>query len=90
MIWIVLSRNMLVFFTIDDWEIIYPCFFLFNFLDNILVFFLSMLKAFVIERKIVLAVDACFRPPIIIRSHDLHVGDIKRAMGEITSYHERD
>ncbi len=43
-----------------------------------------------IERKIVLANDACSRPPIIIQSHDLHVGDIRGAMGEITSYHERD
>jgi hypothetical protein len=25
-----------------------------------------------------------------IRSHDLHVGDIRGAMGEIASYHERD
>jgi len=35
----------------------------------------------------VLTGDACSRPPITIRSHDLHVG---RARGEITSYHERD
>jgi hypothetical protein len=44
----------------------------------------------VIERKIVLASDACSRPPIIIQSHDLHVGNIRRAMGEISSHHERD
>jgi hypothetical protein len=36
-----------------------------------------------------LASDICSRPPIIISSHDLHEGDIKGAMGEITSYHER-
>jgi hypothetical protein len=46
--------------------------------------------AFAIERKIALVGDACSRPPITIRSHDLHVGDIKEAMGEIISYHERD
>jgi hypothetical protein len=46
--------------------------------------------AFAIERKIALASDACFRPPIIIKSHDLHVDDISRAMREIASYHERD
>jgi hypothetical protein len=46
--------------------------------------------AFAIERKITLTSDACSRPPIIIRSHDLHIGDIKEAAGEITSYHERD
>jgi hypothetical protein len=34
--------------------------------------------------------DACSKPPIIIRSHDLHACHIKRAVGEIASYHERD
>jgi len=34
--------------------------------------------------------DARFRPCITIKSHDLHVGDIKGAMGEITSYHKKD
>jgi hypothetical protein len=89
-IWIILSRNMLVFSTINNWEVNYPCFFAFIFLGSILVLFLSMLKASVVERKIALARDACSRPPIIIRSHDLHANDIRRAMGEITSYHERD
>ncbi len=37
-----------------------------------------------------LAGDVCSRPPITIRSRDLHASDIRRAMGEITSYHERD
>ncbi len=37
-----------------------------------------------------LACDACFRPPIIIKSHDVHAGDIRGAVGEIISYHERD
>ncbi len=32
--------------------------------------------------------DVCSRLAIIIRSHDLHVGDIRRIMGEIASYHE--
>jgi hypothetical protein len=41
---------------------------------------------FAIERKIALAGDSCSRPPSNIRFHDLHVGDIKGAMGEITSY----
>jgi hypothetical protein len=44
----------------------------------------------IIEIKIVLAYDACSKPPIIIKSHDLHAGDIKGTMGEIGSYHERD
>jgi hypothetical protein len=34
-----------------------------------------------IERKITLTGDACSTPPITIRLHDVHVGDIKRAMG---------
>jgi hypothetical protein len=43
-----------------------------------------------IERKIVLAGDACSRPPIAIRYHDLHACEIRGAVGEIASYHERD
>jgi hypothetical protein len=42
------------------------------------------------ERKIALAEDVYFRPPITIKCHDLHVGDIKKVVGEITSYHEKD
>ncbi len=42
------------------------------------------------ERNIALAGDACSRPRITMGSHDLHVGDIRRAVGEIASYHERD
>jgi hypothetical protein len=37
-----------------------------------------------------LASDACSRPPIVIKFHDLHASDIRGAMGEIASYHERD
>jgi hypothetical protein len=42
-----------------------------------------------IKRKIALASDVCSRPPTTIRSHNLHDDDIRRAVGEITSYHER-
>jgi len=45
--------------------------------------------AFAIERKIALANDVYSKPPTIIRFHNLHVGDIKGAMGDIVSYHER-
>jgi hypothetical protein len=45
---------------------------------------------FVIERKIVLVSDACFRLPISIKSHDLCASDIRRAVGGIASYHEKD
>jgi hypothetical protein len=43
-----------------------------------------------LKRKIVLASDVYSILPITIRSHDLHVGDIRRFVGDITSYHERD
>jgi hypothetical protein len=43
MIWIVSSRNVLVFFMIGDWEVIYPCFFAFNFLGSMLIFLFNML-----------------------------------------------
>jgi len=46
--------------------------------------------AFVIERKVALVGDACSKPHITIRYHDLHVGDIRGAVGEVTSYHKRD
>jgi hypothetical protein len=39
--------------------------------------------------SIVLAGDAYSRPPIIIRSHDLHVNNIRRVVGEIASHHEK-
>jgi hypothetical protein len=38
----------------------------------------------------VLARDVYSRLPITIKSHDLHVGDIRRAMGEIVSYHKKE
>jgi hypothetical protein len=43
--------------------------------------------ASVIERKITLMRDACFKASITITFHDLYVGDIRGAMNEITSYH---
>jgi hypothetical protein len=45
---------------------------------------------FVVERKIALVGNVCSRPLINIRFHGLHVGNIKRALDEIASYHERD
>jgi hypothetical protein len=46
--------------------------------------------ASIIKRNFVLVRDVYSRPLINIKSHDLHVGDIRKAMGEITSYHEKD
>jgi hypothetical protein len=43
-----------------------------------------------IKRKIALTSDVYSRPPITIKSHNLHAGNIKRAVGEIASYHKKD
>jgi hypothetical protein len=81
MIWIVSSKSVLVFFTIGYQKVIYHCLFAFKFLGHAL--------ASAIERKIVLARDACSRPPPTIRFHDLHASNNK-PVGEIASYHRRD
>ncbi len=44
---------------------------------------------FVIKRKVVLVGDACFKPCITIRSHNLHVGNIRGVMGEIWRSNEQ-
>jgi hypothetical protein len=51
---------------------------------------LHNILASIIERKIALVGDACSRPPIIIMFHDLHAYDIRRVVGEIASYQEKD
>jgi hypothetical protein len=33
--------------------------------------------------------DTCSKPPIMIRSHDLPIGDIKGVVSEIISYHKK-
>jgi hypothetical protein len=43
-----------------------------------------------IENKIVLASDVYSKPPITMKSHNLHASDIRGVVGEIVSYHERD
>jgi hypothetical protein len=45
---------------------------------------------FVTNKKIVLAGDVCSRPPIITEFHNLHAGNIRKVMGEIASYYEKD
>jgi hypothetical protein len=74
---------------IDDREIIYPCFFALNFLGSVIIA-LQHALTFAMEKKIVLARNACSRPPITIRLHTLHANDIKGVVGEIASYHKRD
>jgi hypothetical protein len=50
---------------------------------------LQCVLASTIKRKIALASDACSRPPTTIRSHDLHICDIRGAMGDVASYCEK-
>jgi hypothetical protein len=75
---------------IDDGKVIYPCSFAFNFSNSMLTLFFQHVLTSVIKKKIALLGDACSKPPITIRSHNLHGGDIRGAMGEIAPYHKRD
>jgi hypothetical protein len=77
-----------IFSTIDNQEFIYLSFYIQFFKQHVNIA-LQHVLTFVIERKIALARDACSRPPISLRSRNLHVGDIRRAVSEITSYHRR-
>jgi hypothetical protein len=45
---IVLSRNVFVFSMINDYEVIYPCLFAFNFLNNMLVLLFKCALTFAI------------------------------------------
>jgi hypothetical protein len=64
--------------------------FAFNFSTNRVNIALQRALAFVIERKIALVGDVCFRLPIIIKFHDLVIDNIRGVLGEIASYHEKD
>ncbi len=85
-IWIVSLGSVLVFSMIDDKKVIYFCFCIQFFMEHVSIVFQRAL-AFVIERKITLVEDVCFKPLIIFRSHDFHVGDIRGVVNEIASYH---
>jgi hypothetical protein len=89
MICIISSRCVFVFSTIDNQKVIYLCLFAFNFFRQCVSIAFQHALAFAIERKIVLVGDAYFRPPIIFKFHDLHVGNIRGVVGEIISYRER-
>jgi len=90
MIWTISSRNVPMFFMIDDQEVIYLCLFVENFLGNVLIIAFQHALAFAINKKILLAGDVCSKPPITIKSHHSHACNIRGAMGEIASYHKRD
>jgi hypothetical protein len=63
-IWIISLGNVFVFSTINNWEVIYPCFFAFNFSSNVLVFAFQHVLTFSIKKKIALVSNVCFKPPI--------------------------
>jgi hypothetical protein len=63
--------------------------FTFNFLRQRVTIVFQPALTFAIERKIALVGDACSRPPITFKFHDLHASNIKGIIGEIASYHER-
>jgi hypothetical protein len=65
-------------------------FFCIKFFKQLVNITLHSVLTSIIEKKIALACDVNSRHPLTIRSHDLHVGDIRRVVGEITPYHERD
>ncbi len=44
MIWIVSSGSVPIFSTIDDWEVIYPSLFTFNFSSNVLILLFNVLQ----------------------------------------------
>ncbi len=73
----------------DNEKVNYPCLFTFSFSNNILLLLFNMLSLYYREEDWLIG-DVYFRPPITIRSHDLHVGNMKRVVGEINSYHEKD
>ncbi len=87
---IVSSKSVFVFSTIDDEELIYPCFFCIQFFKQHLSIAFQHALAFVIQRKIVLVGDVYSKPPLIIKFMILLVGDIKRVVDEIVPYHKKD
>jgi len=92
---IISLRSVPIFFTIDNQKDRQSkghlsLSFCIQFFKQCVSIVLHNVLASTIERKIVLASDVNSRPPITSRSHDLHVSDIRRVVGEITSYHERD
>jgi hypothetical protein len=50
---------------------------------------LQCVLAFAIKSKFALAGDACFKPHITIKFHDLHVGNIREVVSDIVSWISR-
>ncbi len=65
-------------------------FFCIQFFKQCVSIVLQRVSTFVIERNIALVGDVYSRPPIIIRSHDLHASNTRRVVGEIIPCHEKD
>jgi hypothetical protein len=74
---------------IENLKVIYPFFLHSFFMQCVSIVFKHVLTS-IIKRKFALAGDVCSRPPISIRFHDLQLGNIRKIVGEITSYHEKD
>jgi hypothetical protein len=74
MILIISLRNVLVFSTIDDQEVICSLFFCIQFFKQFSTCFNLCYR----ERKIALVGDACSKPPMIVRSHELHVATLEQ------------
>jgi hypothetical protein len=89
-IWIVSLGSVPVFSTIDNWEVIYPCLVCIKFFKQRVNIVFKHDLASAIKRKIVLVGDIYSKPPNTIRSHDLQISDIRRAVGGIISYHKKD
>jgi hypothetical protein len=60
-------------------KVIYPCLFCIQFFRQHVTIAFQHALTFAIKKKIALAGDACSRPPIIIKFHDLHASGIRRA-----------
>jgi hypothetical protein len=89
MIWIISSRSAYLFHDRQLGHHLSMYFCIQFFKQHVSIVFQRAL-AFIIKRKIALVGDAYSKPLSIIRSHNLHAGYIRGAMGQITFYHERD
>jgi hypothetical protein len=75
MIWIMLLGNVLVLFMTNNRKVIYFC--LFAFIFKVVCYYcFSACFSFYYREEDCFGGDACSRPPITFRSHNLHVGDI--------------
>jgi hypothetical protein len=65
-IWIISSRNMLIFSTIDNQKVIYPCLFAINFSSNMLILLSNMLYPLLWKRRLRWQVMFVLDPPLLL------------------------